>query len=101
MEEMKSVSVFGVDITDQDAIAFLQSFGGKKACDVCLKNEWMVNFVAPTDGDVLAFRTSKPDGSVGGDQMPIFNCYCTTCGFMRIHSAYQLAEWVRSRGGTP
>ncbi len=90
------VRVFDVLLTEADIRRFLQTFGGPGVCNVCGKSEWNVNMFPPDDKEILAIRTSKEDGSVGTNHVPVFMVTCAVCGYSRIHSAYQAVQWIKA-----
>lgn len=94
------VRVFGVPLTESDVMRFLNSFGRPHVCSVCGHDEWNVNMFPPSDKEVLAIRTSKEDGSIGTNHVPVFMVTCPTCGLSRVHSAFQVAQWVSSNPRT-
>lgn len=100
MSELE-LRIFDVPLTESDVRRFLATFGGPGVCEVCRREEWNVNMFPPSDKEVLAIRTSKEDGSPGTNHVPVFLVTCATCGFSRIHSAYQASQWVSAnpRGG--
>ncbi len=97
MAETK-IELFGVEITEPDAIAFMESFGPAEPCPVCKTNVWSVNLTPPSEvAEILSLRTADVTGKLGANSYPIYLAVCHTCGHIRSQSCYQMAMWVKSR----
>jgi len=94
----RKVKTFGVYVTEQDAVAFLATFGPSKTCEVCNTDNWLLTMSAPGEtAEVLTIRTSTEEGVMGTKHVPIFINCCQTCGYTRTHSTHQMAMWVKAR----
>lgn len=83
------------ELTTDDAVEFLNSFGPTADCQVCSSNQWGINF-SPADGQYVEFTTRAP---VGGRAygFGVYFVTCDVCGFTRTHSINALAEWKKGK----
>ncbi len=95
----KKATIFGVDVTNEDATAYLEQFGSLPPCDVCKSTDWDVTVTTPAEAEHLAIRTARLQGGVGDNFLPIFVAGCEVCGNLRTFLAHPLSQWVKERDG--
>ncbi|HGM6772791.1 TPA: hypothetical protein ACKQAW_003386 [Stenotrophomonas maltophilia] len=97
MSDHTTVTYFDVQVSDQDAQDFIDSFGAKPECPTCSSNNWQALVTTPEKDEFLSVRTTKIGGFPGDNYIPIYIVSCGTCGFTKQYMARQLADWVRSK----
>lgn len=95
-EEETPIKYKGIEITTDDAIAFLNSLGAAPACPVCAHRKWGINFT-PGSGQYveLTTRSQKPGQAVFG--VAVYLVTCDRCGYSRTHTISAVHEWMSER----
>ncbi|WP_422768371.1 hypothetical protein [Pseudomonas fulva] len=75
-----------------DAVRFFQTVCDEARCPACGSRKWEIPTTEENDEICLVVRS----GIVGPDGSPVFNLAieCRICGFVRVHRADFLLEWV-------
>ncbi len=96
----KKTTVFGVDVTNEDAKEFLGRFGPLPPCEFCKSENWDITVTTPTEKEHLAVRTANLKGDLGDNFLPIFVVGCEVCGNLKTFLAHPLSAWVKEKTGS-
>ena len=95
----KPIGFNGVNLTGEDAIAFLAEVetNPKTACPICSHHEWGLNF-SPGEGQYAAIPTRATNGEITNEFfLGVYTVQCLKCGYLRLHSLVPLARWKKSK----
>jgi hypothetical protein len=76
-------------MTPDQVIEFLQEKAGRAQCEVCGKDEWLV--------DPGVFSISARVALENGVKIPAIIVACSNCGNMKLFSSYVVERWLNDK----
>lgn len=93
-EEAKPKSKF--DVTADDFVDFLVAVTPNSKCPGCGGDQWTT--LSPMQEDADTYRLALPIRNADRPKItPAFGLSCNTCGFIRLHMAATVKNWVEDR----
>lgn len=102
----KYVTVFGVKVTEEDAVRFISAKAKNgSSCPVCGNLSRIAMLTGPENDTACIVPTAvsvEVEGGqhqlevlAGGRFMPVWHLWCDDCGYLEAHTLGVLATWTR------